>query len=464
MELHSLRRKRRFGEINMLQGPIFSQLLYFALPMIATQMLNILFNAADVAVVGRFDSGSAMAAVGATTSLINLLINLSNGIGVGAGILMARYIGARDYDHAYRNSHAAAGLALLLGFAAMIVGLVFSTPILKMMDTPVDILEQASLYLRIYFIGVPASIVYTFSAAALRASGDSRHSMYYLTAGGVINLLLNLLLVIVLHMGVAGVAIATVVSKFISVALILRHRLKADDISRLSPKDVHFDLKESWDLFRTGFPIGLQGCLFNLSNVIIQSTINSFGSAVVAGSTAASNVNNLSNAVIDGVYQSSMTFGSQNYGAKNYRRMKKICRTGCGICAMLCIPMGVLITLAGRQLLGIFVSADDPAYAAIIDAGMHRLFWLGLFVCIHGLMNVLSGMVRAAGRTWLPMIVTLTGACALRVVWLNTVFPMQPTLDCLFVSYPITWTITAAAHLLCFLLIMRKLQKTKKEV
>ncbi len=450
-------------ELNMIDGPILPRILQFALPLAATGMLQLLFNAADVIVVGKFSGSVALAAVGATSSLVNLIVNTFIGISVGVNILIARRVGCRDDEGVRRASHCAIALSIALGLLVMLIGLVFSRPLLEWMATPDDILEKSALYLKIYFLGVPFTLIYNFGAAILRAYGDTKRPMVFLTVSGVINALLNLFFVIVCKIDVAGVAIATVISQVISVILVLRCLLRFNGPARIVLRELRIYKDEAVRMLQIGLPAGLQTMLFNISNVMVQSAVNGFGADVVAANTASANIASFTYTAMDSVYHAAITFTSQNLGAQRYDRIRKIFWSSNAAVLIIGLPLCAISTVFGPQLLSIYISATDPAYDIIIQAGMVRTYYTTTVYFLCGIMDACCGMVRGLGAAWLPMIVSLTGACLLRIVWIKTIFVWVHTLEILYVSYPISWFITAAVHCICFAVLWRKMQTRLKE-
>lgn len=448
----------RSKELNMLDGPILPRILQFTLPLAATGMLQLLFNAADVIVVGKFSGSIALAAVGATSTLVNLIVNTFIGISVGVNILVARRIGCHDADGVSRASHCAVALSALLGLLVMAIGLLFSRPMLEWMETPADILEKSTLYLKLYFLGVPFTLIYNFGAAILRAYGDTRRPLIYLTVSGVVNALLNLFFVIVCKIDVAGVAIATVISQVISVFLVMRCLLRFDGWAKISLHQIRLYRSEAVQMMQIGLPAGLQSMLFNISNVMVQSAVNSFGADVVAANTASGNIGNFTYTAQNSVYHAAITFTSQNLGARRYDRIDRIFWGSCAAVCIIGVPLSLLSTVFGPQLLGIYIARSDPAYDAIIQNGVIRNYYVIAPYILCGLMDTTCGMVRGLGRAWLPMLVSLTGACLLRIVWIWTLFRWTHTLEMLYISYPISWIVTAAVHAVCYFVIWKKLR------
>ena len=438
-------------EMDMCSGPLFQKLLVFALPLMASGILQLLFNAADIIVVGQFTGSQAIAAVGSTTSLINLLVNLFIGLSVGANVTIARNYGAGNYQAVHRGVHTAILGAGVCGFIMIFVGIGLSRPMLELMGTAPDVLDQAVLYIRIYFIGLPAILLYNFGAAILRAIGDTRRPMYFLFIAGVINVIFNLIFVIQFHMGVAGVAIATVISQVISASLVMLCLIQSHTVCRLVPSALKIHGDQLREILRIGLPAGLQGVIFNISNVTIQSSINTFGSLVVAGNTAASNIEGFVYTTMNAVYQTALSFTSQNMGARNYKRVDRVVVQCLAITSTIGLVLGIGAYLLGHQLLGIYTS--DPE---VISYGIYRLSMVCAPYFICGVMDVLAGCIRGLGYSILPMLVSLTGACLLRIIWVMTVFQVYRTQLSLYLSYPVSWIVTAIAHLICYLVLRKK--------
>lgn len=454
------RRRSRGYEIDMCNGPLFGKILIFTVPLMLSGMLQLFFNAADIIVVGQFVGHTALAAVGSTGSLINLLVNVFVGLSVGTNVLVARYYGARDAKHLHETVHTSVLTSVLSGTALIVIGLILAEPLLTLMGTPDDVLDQAALYMRIYFVGMPASMLYNFGAAILRAVGDTKRPLYFLFISGIVNVILNLVLVLVFHLGVAGVAIATVTSQVISAVLVALCLIKTDAPYRLELKKLRIHKSKLLEIIKIGLPAGMQGAVFSISNVLIQSSINSFGSTVMAGSTAASNIENFVYTAMNALYQTALSFTGQNVGGGKYKRIGKIMR----ICVLDVTAIGILLGggayLCGSTLLSIYTS--DPQ---VIQYGLERMMFVCLPYFLCGIMDTLVGSLRGMGYSIMPMIVSLTGACALRIVWIMTIFQMNPTLSTLFLSYPVSWFVTALAHFICYLIVHHRfMQKHAAEM
>lgn len=438
----------------MCNGPLVGKILLFAFPLMLSSVLQLLFNAADIVVVGRFTGAEALAAVGATSALINLLVNVFMGLSIGTNVLTAQGYGARNEKGVQDTVHTSIMLSLVCGVLLIFIGVFLAAPLLELMGTPDNVLGHAALYMRIYFIGMPALLVYNFGAAILRAVGDTRRPLYYLLFSGIINVILNLIFVIIFKMGVAGVATATVVSETISAGLVLRCLMKSEGMFQLHMGKLRIKKQKALQIVRIGLPAGLQGAIFSISNVLIQSSINSFGSVAMAGNTAAGNLEGFVYTSMNAVYQTNLSFTSQNMGAGNWKRMKKIL----GICLVFVSVVGLVMgrgfVFFGHQLLGIYSS--DPE---VIQYGINRMQVICGTYLLCGIMDVLVGSMRGMGYSFVPMIVSLVGACGLRILWIFTVFQWHRSLFVLYLSYPITWILTALAHTVCWYKIIHKRER-----
>ena len=437
--------------MDMCNGPIFGKLLVFALPLMLSGILQLLFNAADIVVVGKFSGSHALAAVGSTGALINLFVNVFIGFSIGTNVLVAQYFGARDEKNVHETVHTSILLGIVGGFILIVAGMLFAKPMLEWMDTPEDVLSHAVLYMRIYFIGMPAMLVYNFGAAILRAIGDTRRPLYYLLSAGVINVILNLFFVIVLDMGVAGVATATVISQVVSAILIVRCLMHSDGIYRLDLHALKIHKTKMVHIAKIGLPAGVQGAVFSLSNVLIQSSVNSFGSIAMAGNTAAGNIEGFVYTSMNAVYQTALSFTSQNVGGGRQDRIPKIVFQCLAIVTVVGAVLGNLAYQCGPFLLNIYSS--DPE---VIQYGMSRMQIICQWYFLCGIMDVAVGILRGMGYSVMPMLVSLAGACGLRVLWIFTVFVWKHSLFVLYLSYPITWTITLAVHFICFFVIWKR--------
>lgn len=442
---------RKSYEIDMCSGPLLSRILLFAIPLICSGVLQLVFNATDIIVVGRFVSSNAMAAVGSTSSLINLLVNFFIGISVGANVLVARFRGANDFDDAQETVQTALITAVAGGFVLIALGILLARPMLVWMATPGEVIGQAVLYMRVYFIGMPATMLYNFGAAILRAVGDTRRPLYFLTLAGLVNVAGDLLFVLVLDMGVAGVAVATVISQIISATLIVLCLMRQDGMCNVNLRRMRFHRDKFLRIMQVGLPAGLQSVIFNISNVLIQSSINSFGATVVAGNTAASNIEGFVYTSMNALYQTSLSFTSQNLGARQFGRIDKILVRCLALVFVIGLVLGNGAHLLGQTLLGIYTGEPE-----VIAYGMMRLGVVSVTYCLCGMMDVVAGSVRGLGYSILPMLVSLVGACVFRIIWIFTVFQWQHTLFSLYISYPISWALTICAHLVCYFAVRRR--------
>ena len=438
-------------EIDMIHGPLLSRMILFAVPLMLSGILQLLFNAADIIVVGRFSGSQALAAVGSTSSLINLLVNVFMGLSIGANVLTARYMGARDERELHDTVHTSITLSLISGVALIFIGVLLARPLLELIGTPEDVIDQATLYMQIYFVGMPATMLYNFGSAILRAVGDTKHPLYFLLVAGVINAVLNLFFVIVCHLDVAGVAIATVISQCISAVLVLLCLVRAEGPYRVDLRKLRIHGRRALQIVRVGLPAGIQGAIFSISNVLIQSSVNSFGSVAMAGNSASNNLEGFIYTSMNAVYQTSLNFTSQNLGAGKRERLTPILLRCLGIVTAVGAGMGLVFYLLRFPLLGIY--SED---AEVVQFGTLRLtiFCATYFTC--GIMDTCCGSIRGLGYSVLPTIVSLTGACGLRVLWIFTIFAANRSLTVLYLSYPVSWVITALAHLICYIVILRR--------
>ena len=439
-------------EMDMCNGPLLGKILIFSGPLILSGILQLLFNAADIVVVGRFTGSHALAAVGSTSALINLLVNLFIGLSIGTNVLVARFYGAKKEAEVSDTVHTSIMTAILGGILMIFVGVILARPLLEMMGTPDNVIAHSVLYMRIYFIGMPAFMIYNFGAAILRAIGDTQRPLYFLMAAGVINVIFNLIFVIVFHMGVAGVAAATVISQVISALLILNCLTHVEGMCHLNLKTLKIHNDKLIQMLKIGLPAGMQGVVFSISNVLIQSSVNSFGSIAMAGNTAASNIEGFVYTSMNAIYQTALSFTSQNMGAGNYKRINQILLRCLAIVSVIGLILGNGAYLFGRQLLGIYSS--DPQ---VIEFGLSRMAIISCTYFLCGIMDVMVGSIRGLGYSVMPMIVSLTGACAFRVLWIFTIFQWQHTLFILYISYPISWILTAGVHILCYRHVHKKL-------
>ncbi|MBQ7834789.1 MAG: MATE family efflux transporter [Ruminiclostridium sp.] len=446
--------------IDMTSGAILPKILRFTLPLMLSSVLQLLFNAADIIVVGNFASENSLAAVGSTSALINLMTNLFLGLSTGANVLASHYMGAGDDERVNKTVHTSILLSIISGLIMTIVGVIFADKLLMLMDTPDEVIGLSTLYLRIYFAGMIAMMIYNFGSSLLRSKGDTKRPLYYLTLAGIINVVLNLIFVIFLKMDVAEVALATVISQCISAFLIIRCLCKESDSFKLNLKKLSIDKHISLKILRIGIPAGFQGVVFSLSNVVIQSSINGFGAIVMAGSAAAASIEGFVWVSMNAFSQAAISFVSQNIGAGKYSRINKIAFTACACSAVTGFIFGNLAYIFAEPLLGIY----DPR-PEIIEPGMIRMGLVCVFYFSCGLMDCCVGAIRGMGYAVTPTIVSLIGACGLRLLWIATIFqiPEYHTEFMLFLSYPLSWGITFIVHLICFVIMRRKFPKTDSE-
>ncbi|MDO5549168.1 MAG: MATE family efflux transporter [Eubacteriales bacterium] len=436
--------KKSYG-INMCEGAILPKLCLFAIPLILSSVLQLLFNAADVIVVGRFSGSQSLAAVGSTTSLILLLVNLFLGVSIGTNVLAARYYGAKDEEAVQETVHTAILVALLGGIAMVFLGLLCARPVLTWMGTPEDVIQKSVLYMSIYFCGMPGFMVYNFGAAILRAIGDTRRPLYFLMITGVVNVALNLCFVILLHLDVAGVALATISAQYLSAVFVVRCLCQTEDMCHLDLHKLRIYKNRLVQMMRIGVAAGFQSVVFNISNVLIQSSINSFGSLVMAGNTAASNIEGFVYVSMNSVTQTALSFTSQNLGAQQYKRIDQIVIRCLAMVAAIGLTLGLGAYFLGNHLLYFYTS--NPK---VVEYGLFRLSIIAASYFLCGLMDVMAGTIRGLGYSALPTIVSLIGACAFRILWIFTIFQIDHTRFCLYVSYPISWFLTALAHFCCY--------------
>lgn len=438
-------------QIDMIHGSLAGKLLVFAVPLMLSSILQLLFNAADVIVVGRWSGKEALAAVGSNTSLINLLVNLFMGFSVGTNVVVARDLGAGRKEEVRDSVHTSIAISLISGVALTVIGLLLSRQMLELMGSPEDVIDLAAVYLRIYFCGMPGNMLYNFGAAILRAQGDTKRPLYFLTAAGVINVILNLVFVIIFHLDVAGVALATIISQYVSAILVLLTLMRDKGDIHVDLKALRVDMKVVRRVLQVGLPAGFQGVVFSLSNVVIQSSINSFGSTVVAGSAASVNIEGFVYAGMNAFYQTALTFTSQNYGAGECRRVDRItwmCLLYSGLTGLV---LGNLAYLFGHPLASIYAPGEEEVIAQAITR--LQITCTTYFLC--GLMDTQVGVLRGIGYSVLPMIASLVGACGTRLLWVATVFQLYKTPTMLYISYPVSWLITACFHCAFFFLVRK---------
>ncbi len=441
-------------EVDMCNGPLTRKIIVYCVPLALSGILQLLYNAADIIVVGKFTGPTALAAVGSTGSLINLIVNLLIGLSVGASVCVANHYGAGNMRDVRETVHTSMLISMIGGVIVGIVGIAFAPTFLGWMDTPDDVIDQASLYLRIYFAGMPFTMLYNFAAAILRALGDTKRPLYYLSISGAINVVLNLVFVIVFGMGVAGVATATVISQIVSAGLIVACMMRSRGAIHFNPREMRIHGDKLVQIVRVGLPAGLQGTIFSISNVLIQTSVNSFGSIAMAGNSASSNLEGFMYTAMNSVYQAALSFAGQNMGARKYTRLKKVLLNCQAIVFLIGVGMGLIMYLLRYPLLGIY--SND---AEVISYGITRLeiFCLTYFTC--GMMDVMVGQMRGMGYSVMPMVVSLVGVCGIRIVWIYTIFQFDHTLTNLYLSYPVSWVITGAVHFASYMYLYNKVKR-----
>ncbi len=448
------------AQVNLTVGPLLPRIIVYTVPIILSGILQLLFNTADTLVVGRYGGATvdecetALAAVGSCGALTALLTNLFLGLSVGSGVCVAHDIGAEKWDKVDKVVHTSVLTSIICGIGVSVFGFIAARPALALMGTEASVLDEAVPYMRAVFCGMPACMIYNFCATMLRSRGDTVHPMIFLTVAGVLNVALNLVMVIVFGLGALGVGIATAVSQYVSCFAVLIFMMRLDGPCRVSLKELQIDKESLRRIVVIGLPAGLQGCIFSISNVLIQSSVNSFGKVVVAGNTAASNLDGYIYIAQNALYHTVLTFVGQNRGAHKYDRAVR----SIGWCSLLVTAVGLFFGFGefafGRQLLTLF-APDNPA---VVEAGMARLQVICTTYFLCGLMEVGCGALRGMGKSLTPMIISLTGSCVMRIVWIYTVFRIHPTQFILYVSYPISWLLTAGTHFIfCAVILNHRL-------
>lgn len=448
----------KFDSKSMREGPILKSIIVYTVPIILTGLLQLLFNAADLIVVGWFSGSDSVAAVGATGALTNLIINLFIGLSVGAGVAVAQGMGAGNGKLTSEAVHTAVPVAVISGIFLTIIGVLFSRNFLELMGTPDGkLLELASVYMQIYFAGMTFSMLYNFGSAILRAAGDTRSPLIFLTVAGVLNVILNIVFVALFKLDVAGVALATSISQAVSAILVLLALMKRQDACRFEFKKMHIYKNALLRMVKIGVPAGLQGSLFSISNVLIQSSVNSFGAAHMSGSAAASSIEGFCYVTMNSFHQTALNFCGQNYGAGDFKRVKRITWVCLMTVAVAGFVVGNLSYIFGRELLKIYITDSPEA----INYGMERLKFMVVPYFLCGIMDTTTGSMRGIGSSVIPMIITVVGVCVMRIVWIYTVFalPQYHTFSGLFISYPISWLLTFAALFISFTVVMRRKEK-----
>lgn len=439
-------------EIDMINGPLAGKIIRFAIPFMMANLLQLLFNAADVVVVGKFAGDTAQAAVTSTTALINLTVYLLSGLGVGVNVMVAQALGSGNRSRISAVVHTAILTAILLGSIMMLLSIWWAPGLLRLVDAPDSIIGLSTLYLRIYFIGLPAELAYNFGSALLRAQGDTKRPMYYLTTAGAVNVVLNVIFVVGFRWSVAGVAVATVASKWLSAGLVLGCLWNETGALRFDPAQLRIDWKALWGIVRIGIPAGVQASMFPLSNTVIQSAVNSMGEAAIAGGGAAASINTMLHTSTSAFNNAALTFTSQNIGARKPERVDKVMWTCMWMSVLAATVLGAGSVVFGRQLLSIYTNSPE-----VIEQGMIRMITTSGFVMLNAVNQMPAGTLRGLGHTTMPLIITLGGTCFLRMAWVAFVFPMYPTPMGLYICYPITWAVTGIVMLACYYMVRPKM-------
>lgn len=449
-------------EMDMCSGNLFLKIVKFCFPLMLMGILQLLYNAADLIVVSNFsDDPNALGAVGSTGSLINLTVNLFMGLSVGTNVLCAKLYGAKNHERIGKVVHTSILISFIIGLFLMVFGIIFAKDLLHIMNND---LELSRIYLQIYFIGMPFNLVYNFAAAILRAVGDTKRPLYYLIFSGAVNVILNLIFVIFFHMSVDGVAIATIISQFISFLLIMRTLIKTKECYQFKFKELAIHKAELFELIRIGLPAGIQSSLFSISNALIQSSVNLFGEIAMNGNSAAQSIEGFVYVSMNSVYHAAIAFTSQNYGAKNEKNIKKVTKYSLLYVSIVAISLGVLIFSFGKPLINIYTSNPDEVSVAYL-----RLHFLCLPYFLCGIMDVMVGVLRGLGKSTMPMIVSILGVCGIRIMWILLIFynltdfVHTSDLAYLYVSYPISWIATFITHFICYLIVSKKVFKSFNE-
>ena len=442
-------------EIDMCNGSILDKLVSFSIPLMLSGILQLLFNAVDIIVVGQFTGNEALAAVGSTTALINVFVNLFIGISLGASVLAARFYATGQEKEMSETVHTSITLALISGIAMGIIGVIAAKGALELMDTPDNVLNLSTLYMRIYFMGMPFFMLYNYGAAILRAVGDTKRPLLFLIISGATNVVLNLLLVIQFHLGVAGVAIATVISQCISCILVLRCLYLSDGSYQLRFNKLGMKTRYVKQIFQIGIPAGIQSTIINFSNVLLQSSVNSFGSVAMAGYTAANNILGFLYVSVNSITQACMSFTSQNYGVRKFKRMDKVLLECLGLTVIVALVLGGGSYLFGAELMHIYTKSTK-----VIECGVDIMLYTPVTYFLCGIMDLLPGALRGMGHSTVPMILSVIGTVGTRIVWIYVIFPCHRSLDFLFISYPVSWLLTIVMQVICFYFVRKKVHNS----
>ncbi len=443
----------------MCNGSIMDKLISFSLPLMVSGILQLAFNAVDIIVVGRFSGSQALAAVGSTTALINVFANLFIGISLGANVLAARFYAAGKDREMSETVHTSITLALIRGIMMAVIGVLLAKWALEIMGTPDDVIGQSALYMRIYFMGMPFFMLYNYGAAILRAIGDTKRPLIFLIISGIANAALNMILVILFHMGVAGVAIGTIISQLISCVLVLTCLYRSEGSYQLRFSKLKINGAYMEQIFQVGVPAGIQSTVINLSNALLQSSVNSFGSIAMAGYTAANNMLGFLYMSVNSITQACMSFTSQNYGVGKLKRMDKVLRDCAILSISIAVVLGGLAYCFGPQILTIYTS--DPK---VINCGMEILAYTSITYFLCGIMDLFPGALRGMGYSAVPMVLSVIGTVGTRIVWVFGIFPNHRSLSVLFVSYPVSWIITIVLQVVCFYFVRKRVHQKEKRL
>ncbi len=441
--------------MDMLHGPLLGKMIVYAVPLVFSGLLQLLFNAADIAVVGRFTGAGALAAVSAASPISALIVTLFMGLSIGTNVVCAQYAGAGREQDFRETLHTAVAISAGAGIGLMILGMACTDALLKAMGTPREVFPAARLYLLVYFLGIPFMLLYNFGAAVIRAVGDTKKPLYFLTLSGIMNVCLNLFFVVVLHMGVEGVAIATVISQTMAAGMVMVVLTHAEGMCRFQKKDLKIHREKLWEMFQIGVPAGIQGAAFAVANLLIQSSVNSLGTAVMAASTVALNVDSFCFVAIDALGQAVISFSGQNWGAGNKKRVDQIFWTGLGLGCLLGVVIGGASILLAPQILGIYTR--DPV---VTEWGLEIMFILSAFQFINCTLNIPFNVLRSMGRSIFPLVTTLICVCGLRILWVYTVFRWRPTIVALYMAWPVTKGVASVTGILYYLWLRKRFLST----
>lgn len=440
--------------MDMVNGPLLKNIFLFSVPLMLTNFLQMMFNAADTVIVGKFAGQQALAAVGATGSICFLLMSIFNGLSMGSNVIIAQLLGSQNMERVEKAVHTAMAMAGVSGAALAVVGSILAKPLLTLMDTPSDIIDLSTLYMRIYFCGVFFMMIYNFGASILRSKGDTQRPLYFLAFSGALNVTLNVVFVVALKMSVAGVALATAISQAVAAVLVCNALMKETDATHLELKKLRIVPSMAWDIIRIGVPTGIQGMVFSLSNVVIQSSINSFGSStIVAGNSAGANIESF--VYIGMVFsQATVTFTSQNIGAGNKKNVRRILYYTLGLSTVFGALLGVLVNVFGSTCLGFYTND-----ISVVEVGLIRLRYVALWLALNGVLDCFVASMRGMGYSSTPTIFMLLGICAVRLCWIWTMFPIFNSLECIYICYPLSWTVTSIIQFIMWNICFKKMQK-----